>query len=403
MFTFVAKPKNQKNKYMKKLMSVAAALLLLISAARAQENSCCQSMTYKPYPYVFIGLQGGGQLTFSNYRNPKGAYLLGKQGSIVTPTAGASLGAMFSPEIGARLHVNGWKGRGGVKGWGVYDYNYLTSDADLMVNLVNLFSKKKCGAKKFGLYLIGGVGLTYVWDNDDFNALQAAGAPFEELAWKDYTLVHNFRAGLMAEANVCKHLGITLEVDANNLHDRFNSKRNGRGDWQLTAMLGLQIKFGFKKAKPAPVAPVPEPVVVVVPKPEPEPAPEPEPEPVVEEKKPEPVILLETREEIFFDINKSVIRASEMPKIEKLAAWLKAHPKAKVTNITGYADKGTGTAKINKRLSRERAAAVKAALIKLGIEESRIEAYSKGDTVQPFAENDSNRAVIAIAKEEQAD
>lgn len=382
---------------MKKIMSVMAALLIVFGAAKAQDKHCCQSMSYKPYPYVFIGLQGGGQLTFSDYRNKKGAYLLGKQGQIIMPTAGASLGAMFTPAVGARLHVNGWKNRGGVKGYGVYDYNYLTSDMDLMVNLVNLFAKKKCGAKKFGFYLIGGVGLTYAWDSDDFQALQAGGAPFEELAWKDNTLVHNFRGGVMAEANVCKNLGITLEVDANNLHDRFNSKRNGRGDWQLTAMLGLQIKFGHKKHKVVPPAPVPAPVVVEEPLPEPEP----EPAPAVVEEKPEPVVLLETREEIFFDINKSVIRASEMPKVEKLAAWLKAHPKAKVVDITGYADKGTGTAKINARLARERAATIKAALMKLGIEESRINVDSKGDTVQPLADNDSNRAVIAIAKEQE--
>lgn len=382
---------------MKRIMSALAALLLLVGTAAAQENSpCCASMSYKPYPYVFIGLQGGGQHTLSDYRNSKGAYLLGRRGSVITPVAGTSVGAMFSPEVGARLHAGGWKNRGGVKGYGVYDYKYVTSDVDLMVNLVNLFSKHKCCPKPVGFYLLGGVGLTYAWDNDDFLAYQAAGAPFSELAWKDNTLVHNFRVGVMAEANVHKNLGITLEVDANNLHDRFNSKRRGRGDWQLTAYLGLQIKFGYKKAKPVPVAPVPEPAVEE----EPIPEPAPEPAPVVETPKPAPVVLLSTREEIFFDINKSTIRPSEMYKVENLAAWLKAHPKAKVTDITGYADKGTGTAKINERLARERVANVKAALIKLGVEESRINADSKGDTVQPFADNDSNRAVIAIAKEQ---
>jgi outer membrane protein OmpA-like peptidoglycan-associated protein len=67
--------------------------------------------------------------------------------------------------------------------------------------------------------------------------------------------------------------------------------------------------------------------------------------------------------------------------------------------MVGYADKGTGNAKINARLAANRAQAVKDSLVKeYKIAESRISYDSKGDTEQPFAENDKNRVTICIAE-----
>ena len=47
-------------------------------------------------------------------------------------------------------------------------------------------------------------------------------------------------------------------------------------------------------------------------------------------------------------------------------------------------------------LSNERVETIKKELIRLGIDENRIETNSYGDTVQPFNENDANRIVISI-------
>jgi outer membrane protein OmpA-like peptidoglycan-associated protein len=67
--------------------------------------------------------------------------------------------------------------------------------------------------------------------------------------------------------------------------------------------------------------------------------------------------------------------------------------------ITGYADKGTGNAKINASLGERRAQAVVDALVKeFGIPASRIKADSKGDTEQPFKEDILNRVSICIAE-----
>ena len=47
---------------MKKFIAVAILATLTLSAARAQ--SAAEQLDYKPAPYMFIGLQGGGQTTF---------------------------------------------------------------------------------------------------------------------------------------------------------------------------------------------------------------------------------------------------------------------------------------------------------------------------------------------------
>ena len=73
------------------------------------------------------------------------------------------------------------------------------------------------------------------------------------------------------------------------------------------------------------------------------------------------------------------------------------YPNAKI-NITGYADKKTGNARINDRLSKQRSEAVAKALQEKGIAADRISISSKGDTVQPFSVNEENRVSICIAE-----
>ena len=104
------------------------------------------------------------------------------------------------------------------------------------------------------------------------------------------------------------------------------------------------------------------------------------------------------RRDIFFKINSTKIRPTETAKVADIANYLTENPDAKVV-MTGYADKGTGNATINARLAAGRATAVKDMLVKTyNIPESRITYDSKGDTVQPFAENDKNRVTICIAE-----
>jgi outer membrane protein OmpA-like peptidoglycan-associated protein len=84
--------------------------------------------------------------------------------------------------------------------------------------------------------------------------------------------------------------------------------------------------------------------------------------------------------------------------IKTIADYLKQYPEAKAS-VMGYADKGTGNAKINEQLAEKRANVVAEQLkTKYGISADRLTVGSKGDTEQPFSTNDWNRVVIMIAE-----
>ena len=101
---------------------------------------------------------------------------------------------------------------------------------------------------------------------------------------------------------------------------------------------------------------------------------------------------------IFFTINSSAIRTTEMNKINEIVEWANRHPEASIL-LTGYADKETGNPNINQGLSERRASAVKKILREKGIPESRITTDAKGDKVQPFSINEENRAVIVLCQD----
>jgi hypothetical protein len=336
--------------------------MLGITATASAQNE--KTLTY---PQLFFGLQGGAQTTFTDYNNWK----------LITPTASFSFGSFFTPVIGARLHFNGLWNKGGYCKAGEdfkYDYKYLTSNLDLMVNLVTLFGKKNY--YPLNVYLIGGIGLNYAWDNDDAYAHRDKLL----LAYEKDKLTHNARAGVQFDYNISKHVSVNLEVAANSLGDRYNSKLSNKDDWQLTAQLGVAYKFAAKKKK------------------------------VVEE--PE---VWETRLDtiwyddavftpqvedgkatwnVFYKIRESDFEADEQ--LKAIGAFLKDHRECKV-DIKSYADVQTGNPKINMEYSRQRCEKAVKALTDAGVPASSITSSYYGDTVQPFAENDKNRVSIIVA------
>lgn len=346
----------------KNLCAVGLLMLGMTVTANAQESE--KTLTY---PQLFFGLQGGAQTTFTDFDNMK----------LITPTASFSFGSFFTPVIGARLHFNGLWNKGGYKDDEEsfkYKYKYLTSDLDLLVNLVTLFGKKNY--YPLNVYLIGGIGLNYAWDNDD------AYRRIDKLpmAYDSGKLSHNARVGVQLDYNISKHVSINLEVAANSLKDRYNSKMSGKDDWQLTAQLGVAYKFAAKKAKK-----------------------------VIEEE------VWETRIDtiwyddavftpkvengtatwtVFYKIRESDFEADEQLKL--IGDFLKDHRECKV-DIKSYADVQTGNPKINMEYSKQRCEKAVKALTDAGVPASSITSAYFGDTVQPFAENDKNRVSIIVA------
>ncbi|MBR1593396.1 MAG: OmpA family protein [Alloprevotella sp.] len=381
----------------KTMLAALALILSVVQTASAQDRE-----ETRKYPYAFVGVQGGAQFVANGY----------KVTDVLTPIAAINGGVWISPALGVRAHVNGWQGKEGVwnstTDFGNYEFTYAAGTIDLMVNLTNAFSRTDNHA--FEVILLGGVGANKAWGHK-YNEIpnytwDGTPAPVVEIGSKAHNHVaHYDRLGIQFNLNLGQNWALNLEGQANHVGSRsYAHEFNGAKNWQIAALLGLTYKFGAK-AKKAPVVVDTKPVVIEDPKPtvieEKKPVSVDKPKPVVvEEKKP---IVEERRPmsiyyEIHYAIAKSEPVGTEAEKVASLAAWMKENPKAKAT-IKGYADAGTGNARINARYAQERAEGVKKLLVeKYGIDASRLEVSSFGDTVQPFSENDSNRVVIAVAE-----
>lgn len=79
---------------------------------------------------------------------------------------------------------------------------------------------------------------------------------------------------------------------------------------------------------------------------------------------------------VYFAFNSIGIKQSELSKLNGILRTLKENPNMKVT-VTGWCDT-KGSVTVNKRISRQRAEAVKTWLVKNGIEASRITAIGNG-------------------------
>lgn len=359
---------------MKKTLCVAALSLLMSGVVMAQDGNKKQG---KIRSWNFVEAQAGLDWTTTNANITK----------LLMPQGALSFGHYFTPVVGARLHVSGLQAKSRFESAYYnldYKWNYLTTDADLLVNISNLFSKNY--ARPLNLIFVGGLGLNYAWDNDELMNMRAP-AEVVPLAWDDNRLCHNLRAGLRLETNVTKPLGVSLEVAANSLDDRFNSKTNDQDDWMVSALVGISYRFGYTREKPRKVVrqieeevweEVPDTILVK------------DKRPIVKEEQ------KKIEEVIFFEICQSDANAAQGTEkaIKDVADLMKTSEDATFT-LTGYADKGTGNPTINKMYAQKRADNVTNKLIKeYGLDPSRLKSDSKGDTVQPFEENDKNRCVI---------
>lgn len=95
---------------------------------------------------------------------------------------------------------------------------------------------------------------------------------------------------------------------------------------------------------------------------------------VVEQEIKEPVKV--TFPVIYFSFNRITIRPSEVPKLKSILHILKENPEMKVM-VTGWCDT-RGSVAVNRRISRQRAQALKTWLVKRGIAASRISVVGKG-------------------------
>ena len=386
-----------------KIKKIFMSCLLLAGVMTASAQEQYPKTVYDHNPYWYVQIQGGAQYTLGEIDFK----------DLISPNVQVALGRQFTSVFGARLAVDAWQSKAGIDGpvsYGKWNWKYVAPGIDLTFNLSNLF----CGFNPnriFNFSVFAGAGANIGWDNKvaDINAIGVANYPETykygvsentAYAW-DGTKVRMFgRAGIAADFKVSNAVSLGLELNANTLTDRYNSKKAGNWDWYFNALAGLKINLGKTYSTRTIEAPkVPEKVVEkVIERVIENPAPQPvvEPTRAVAQKKED-----KFRRDVFFQINKTQIaqlKASEKQKVQEVADYMKANPNSTV-EVTGYADVGTGNPKINMTLSQRRAQAVRDALVKTyKIDASRIKVDYKGDTIQPFAKEIENRVAICIAE-----
>lgn len=320
-------------------------------------------------------------------------YTLGEAGfnDLLSPSAALSAVYRFSPIWGLRGGFSGWQAKGS---WAApshqYKYNFVQLNVDAIFDIANCLGSFN-HRRFFNPYLFLGIAGNYAFHNDEAGELHQAGYPLQYL-WEDSRFFVAGRGGLGIDFRLSNGVSFNLEGNANMMSDHFNSKKAGNADWHFNLMAGFTFRLGkgyTKKEKAVPQETTPAAPITTS---QPEPVKEKTPEAPVKAEKAEPI-----RENIFFALNSSKLRASEEPKIDILIAYLKKHTDSRII-LTGYADKQTGNARINSRLSQQRAQKVADALIAAGIPESSITIDYKGDSVQPFGTPEENRVTICITE-----
>lgn len=379
----------------KTLFAVLLAAGCLTASAQEEPRT-----EYVFNPHWYIQAQVGAQHTLGEI----------DANDLLSPNAQLSLGYQFNKVFGARLAVNAWQSRAGIniKGWsglgikedfpGIkakWSWNYVAPTVDLTMNLSNAI----CGYNpervvNFGIF--AGVGANFGFSNGEEldaknqyeNMLQNYNVEAKNqnfrYHWEDSQALLVGKFGCNIDFRLCDAMSAGIELAANVLSDKYNSKDAGNADWYFNALVGIKYNLGktYTKRVIEPVQPIIQERIV---------------EKIVE--KPVEVIKEEPlRRDVFFPINKTDISTIEGQKVREVAEYLSRHPEAKV-EIIGYADKDTGTSTINARLADGRSNAVADQLQQqYGISADRITFTSKGDTEQPYNTPELNRVSIIIAK-----
>lgn len=380
-----------------KLFLTASFALCAAFMANAQEAQEETEYVFQPHWYVQgqVGMQETlGETSF---------------GKLASFNAQVGVGYRFNPILGARLIFNGWTSKGSIEVDGKrsdWKWNYVAPTVNATVDLVNLIGGFN-PERPVNAGIFAGIGANIAARNgeanDVNNALKASVYKDLDAAARPDVLRNIWTCtkarfvgqfGVYADYNLTSNLKLGLELQANVLPDGYNSKKAGNADWYFNGLVGVKYAFGTtftKQKRKKCCAATAEPKII---------------EKIVEVPV-EKIVVKEVIKEVpapltrdvFFKISTIKITKDEMYKVAEVARYMKTNPDTKVT-VTGYADKGTGSMKLNLRLSAQRAEAVANALIKeYGIASDRITVKSMGEVEdQPYSTPAQNRVAICIVE-----
>ena len=357
-------------------MILAAICSIMTVSAQSQSNYCGSS---KFFDNVSIGVVGGVETNLNDWNAPQGA------------VAGIVLNKEISPIFGVTLEGN--TNINGLRNWAsdashfhcANTFDGLSVYLTPRVNLTNALLGYKGSPRKFELEAVAGPGYGF-WLHDEYNALLV-------------------KAGLNLNYNLSNAFTVTLRpAVVYNLNGTGTFNTN-HAIGQVTAGIVYHFKTSngtrsFKKAKLYSQSEVD----------------------ALNAKIKDLQSNLETANKavktnaintvdtvytespsslgnvVSFTLNSAKVDETQMANLDNAVRILKENPDLKVT-LKGYADKNTGSATYNKRLSVRRAEAVKKVIVdKYGIDTDRIDVLGVGDTEQLYNDNNWNRVVIFVEK-----
>lgn len=392
---------------MKKLLTLLA-FALMAGVAFAQTADVEEEVIYEKnkqkvitntfWDNWFVQLGGGAQIYFGDHN---------KQLDLVDRLAlglDAGFGKWFSPQIGVRAMISGLTIKGGthadihrvsadeyIVGAPHYlweqQFNFYNIHADMLFNMSNIL----CGYKE-----------KRVWNC----------SPYLGLGWmatweSPRTREVSFNFGIFNAIRLSEKFDFNIDIRSTMVKDSFDGESGGRKEeGLLTATLGFSYKFkkrGWDRSKTIirnnlaeanalkkqldalrdenaklqsdlknAEAQIKE--VKVVEK----------------EQTIAPVYVV-------FEIGKADLSKEARVTLGLLAKAIKEAPEGTTYTISGYADEGTGSKRINEKLSADRAQAVYNCLIEeYGVEESQLKMAPKGGVENMFYDDPKlSRAVIA--------
>lgn len=366
------------------IVSIMLAGLALTATAQTKEKY--YSEKFKDNIFVSAGVGAQACMNPDNFD-----YGIG---NAITPLIHVSVGKLFDPIWGIRGQVAGlWSTLYTERGLQEGNYlkiknkKYFTLRADAMFNLTNSI----CGynpERLFSLSVFAGPGLTFsktYGKQDKVNALV------------------NGSVGLMGQFNINKYLDINIEARGEVSPSIFGSESSAYTDGAVSLTAGVTYTFGGKNFISCSAKVDQNAINNEVNKYRSELAQaqadlanaknamsnssKPMTKEVVKE------IQVAGPRAIFFKLGSARIDDYGMVNIQLAAKILKANPDKKY-KIAGYADKATGSASTNQKLSEKRAQAVYDALVKEGVSEEQIELVGFGGTANMFSKDYLNRVVI---------
>lgn len=388
---------------------LTASLALVAAGVMAQENGNRDEQnrvvrgpyeTNRFFDNIFIGVAGGVNI----YHGENDSY--GKFGKRLAPALDVNVGKWFTPSVGARIGYSGINAKGWTSGQTVYAKDVF----DKKANIYN---------EKFGVsYLhtdflwnfsnaVSGYKETRTWNF----------VPFFGAGWARsygngaYNNEFAMSIGLLNNIRLCNLLDLTLEARHMFVNQRFDGvSRGSKGEGMTSVTMGLTFKLNrrnFKRAAaPVDVTPYLSRIKAL------------EGDnttlagknktladenTALRNRKPETVTVAgeskvsATPVALFFQIGKATLDKKELTNLDFYVKNALQADRNKTFTLYGGADKATGTAAFNQKLSEKRMQYVYDLLVnKYGISKNRLKTVAEGDRNNRFPEPELNRTVIIM-------